>query len=267
MICFRIIGPMSACVVMHGLASAPAFAQGYDPSLVAYWTLDEVAIWSRALSASEIAAVHASGVAAVFGPDVVALVAFEARRDAGGAVTLTWVAAYEVSCGAFEVLRCARSGGAACAGAAVAVAIVGCRDDAAGGRYETRDGAPPAGTDLTYVLREHETTGGWRDYGPLHLDAAAGSARWEPGTGGGTAAPAEVHGWTHELSGGCRTTAAPAPVAALAALLALATARRRRPRAVFSTLKFETKDTGPRTKDSAARPRRRALVAAPRAAP
>jgi MYXO-CTERM domain-containing protein len=58
-----------------------------------------------------------------------------------------------------------------------------CRGGLAGALYEALDRGAAVEVDVSYLLREHETTGGVRDYGPLRLPAGAREATWNPETG------------------------------------------------------------------------------------
>jgi hypothetical protein len=119
-------------------------------------------------------------------PDVVDLVELTARRDGGDRVTLAWETASEVACGQFELRRCIAGMCTVTDHAVVdGVPRVPCRDSVAGGRYTLVDPGATADVHWSYVLREYETTGAVRFYGPVVLRAGATEAAWHPEDGEG----------------------------------------------------------------------------------
>jgi hypothetical protein len=110
------------------------------------------------------------------------LLDFTAERSAEG-VRLAWLTGSEVDCGAFALLRCdlGQSRCAAADHAEVSGIVVPCENDPAGWAYDAMDATASTDTGYSYYLREHETTGGTRDYGPALVgplvtdDAASGT--------------------------------------------------------------------------------------------
>lgn len=166
------------------------------------------------------------------------LVAFTATRVPGG-VQLAWQTGSEIDCGAFTVARCDRRTGA-CDRHDDHVELDGirvpCRDSALGGSYDALDAsAVPAGA-YSYLLLEHETTGGVRTYGPVVVAAAAppaGSDAEAAPDGEPTAAPsapaaATPAGTGRPMAGqGCAASAGGGEAPALLPLFLLVTLRRR----------------------------------------
>ncbi len=102
------------------------------------------------------------------------LIDFSAEWVAQG-VLLAWLTGSEFDCGAFGILRCDPSTDD-CAELAdyqeLAGISVPCEDSPAGAGYEAIDDTAEAGTRYTYYLREYETTGGIRDYGPIVVEVS-----------------------------------------------------------------------------------------------
>jgi MYXO-CTERM domain-containing protein len=173
--------------------------------------------------------------------DAVELLELSASRSADG-VSLRWVTGVELRCGAFEVRRCLGGDGAACVASAhtpiEAIGRIPCRGGLEGAVYTARDGAAPATGDLSYVLREYETRGGTRDYGPLRLPDGALSARWDPESGRSFSEPGRATPVDRPRpSIGCAAGSAPAPPAWLPlGLLAVVLGARRRRRTAATAL-------------------------------
>ncbi|HEY3357953.1 MAG TPA: MYXO-CTERM sorting domain-containing protein [Polyangia bacterium] len=158
-------------------------------------------------------------------PASVDLLDFAATRTAAG-VQLTWQTGAESDCAAFTILRCDRGQGA-CAAAADHAELPGilvpCAGLAAGSSYATLDAAAADGGGYSYYLREHETTGGLRDYGPELVAPVV------PGLGAPGVAKAAATGAATDRVRGCAAAGRPAGALLLLALVALlALARRRR---------------------------------------
>ncbi|HEY3353237.1 MAG TPA: hypothetical protein VGQ83_08325 [Polyangia bacterium] len=134
------------------------------------------------------------------------LLSFTGARTAAG-VELAWQTGAELDCGIFTVGRCERSAGACdtlAAHADLDGVTVACHNDLAGGRYAVIDATAQAGAVYSYLLREHETTGGVTTHGPVIVADAPNAAPAAPAAGGfgansaaqGCSAAGAGTGWT-----------------------------------------------------------------------
>ena len=121
-------------------------------------------------------------------PASIDLLGFSAARTAAG-VELAWETGSEVDCGVFTLLRCNRSL-SGCSAAAdhreLPGLVVPCPGSASGAAYRAADGSAAAGRAYSYYLREHETGGGMREYGPALVGPAVPPL---PAPAGGPGAP------------------------------------------------------------------------------
>jgi len=108
-------------------------------------------------------------------PTAIDLLGFTAEwTDAGAA--LSWLTGSETECGAFTLLRCelgdVREGAEPnCPPADFAELdlVIPCEDSAYGAEYEALDATADPNANYSYMLREYETTGDVKDYGPVLL--------------------------------------------------------------------------------------------------
>jgi hypothetical protein len=205
-----------------------AYVAQTDPFFAALkaWGDTIFALWDHNRSAPGIAPVLMTK-ATVGTPAAVDLLAFSAARVAGG-VALTWQTGSESACGVFTILRCDRGLGD-CAAVTdheeLPGILVPCQGSPAGWVYAAEDATAAPERGYSYFLREHDTVGGARDFGPALVGPAAAAGVGDlpahaPAPGGAAAGgePSAV---------GC-AVAAGAPGLPALALLAWVLLRRRR---------------------------------------
>ncbi len=113
-------------------------------------------------------------------PSAVDLIEFSATRISEG-IELQWLTGTELMCGAFTILRCALSDGATDCRLDEHVEldmILPCANDSNGAEYSTVDNEAEAFIAYSYYLREYETTGNVRDYGPFLISAGRENIGW-----------------------------------------------------------------------------------------